>query len=160
MPFIRRRPRRRRRLCCRRLEGHSLQVRHKRDWDREFILLLHQTIVLPGSDAGNDSVEPASSFVIQNRLTSCSVWCPMYGARYLKLQQYSLQFDERRRTCNSVKEQASFVHLLMESTNTIRKRLILTQAAWSKLNVTGLALVPSMTARILNVSSQCSGFHL
>ena len=33
--------------------------------------------VPPGSDAGSDVVKPSSSFVIQNRQTSCSMWCPM-----------------------------------------------------------------------------------
>ena len=61
-------------------EGHPLQARHKQDWDRGFILLLSQTAVLPGSDAGSDAIKPASSFVIQNRQTSCSMWCPMYRA--------------------------------------------------------------------------------
>ena len=45
----------------------------------EFILLLPQAAVLPGSDGGTDGVKPASSFVIQNRQTSCSVWCSIYG---------------------------------------------------------------------------------
>ena len=62
-------------------EAHPLQVRHKQDWARGFILLLPQTAVLPGSDAGSDVIKPASSFVIQNRQTSCSMWCPMYRAR-------------------------------------------------------------------------------
>ena len=70
--------RRRRR---RRLKRYPLQVRHKQDWGRGFILLLPQTAALPGSDAGSDVIKPASSFVIQNRQTSCSMWCPMYGAR-------------------------------------------------------------------------------
>ena len=30
--------------------------------------------VLPGSDAGSNGVEPASSFVMQTRQTSCSMW--------------------------------------------------------------------------------------
>ena len=62
-------------------EGNPLQVRHKQDWGRGFILLLPQTGALPGSDAGSDVIKPASSFVIQNRQTSCSIWCPMYRAR-------------------------------------------------------------------------------
>ena len=62
-------------------EGHPLQVRHKQYWGRGFILLLPQTAALPGSDAGSDVIKPASSFVIQNRQTSCSMWCPMYRAR-------------------------------------------------------------------------------
>ena len=61
-------------------EGHPLQARHKQNWGRGFILLLSQTAALPGSDAGSDVVKPASSFVIQNRQTACSMWCPMYGA--------------------------------------------------------------------------------
>ena len=54
----------------------DIQVRQKQDWGRGFILLLPQAAVLPGSDAGNDVVKPASGFVIQNRQTSCSMWCP------------------------------------------------------------------------------------
>ena len=61
-------------------EGHPLQARHKQNWGRGFILLLPQTAALPGSDAGSDVIKPASSFVIQNRQTACSMWCPMYGA--------------------------------------------------------------------------------
>ena len=62
-------------------EGHPLQVRHKEDWGRGFILLLPQTAALPESDAGSDVIKPASSFVIQNRQTACSMWCPMYRTR-------------------------------------------------------------------------------
>ena len=61
-------------------KGHPLQARHKQNWGRGFILLLPQTAALPGSDAGSDVIKPASSFVIQNRQTACSMWCPMYGA--------------------------------------------------------------------------------
>ena len=43
---------------------------------------LPQAAVLPESDAGSDAVKPASSFVIQNCQTLCSMWCPMYRARY------------------------------------------------------------------------------
>ena len=38
-------------------------------------------VVVPESDAGSGVIKPASSFVIQNRQTSCSMWCPMYRAR-------------------------------------------------------------------------------
>ena len=62
-------------------EGYPLQARHKQDWGRGFILLLPQTAALPESDAGSGVIKPASSFVIQNRQTSCSMWCPMYRAR-------------------------------------------------------------------------------
>ena len=62
-----------RRHRCR-LKRYPLQVRHKQDWGRGFILLLPQTAELPGSDTGSDVIKPASSFVIQNRQTSCSMW--------------------------------------------------------------------------------------
>ena len=62
-------------------EGHPLQVRHKQDLGRGFILLLPQAAELPEADADSDVVKPTSSFVIQNRQTSCSMWCPMYRAR-------------------------------------------------------------------------------
>ena len=39
-------------------EGYPLQVRHKQDWGRGFILLLPQTAALPGLDAGSDVVTP------------------------------------------------------------------------------------------------------
>ena len=45
-------------------EGHPLQVKHKQDWGRGFILLLPQTAALPESDAGSAVIKPASSFVI------------------------------------------------------------------------------------------------
>ena len=41
---------------CRLLEEHPLQVRHKQDWSRGFILLLPQAAALPRSDAGSDVV--------------------------------------------------------------------------------------------------------
>ena len=62
-------------------EGHPLQARQKQNWGRGFILLLPHTAALPGSDAGSDVIKPASSFVIQNRQTLCSMWCPMYRER-------------------------------------------------------------------------------
>ena len=62
-------------------EGHPLHVRHKQDWGRGFILLLPQTAALLESDADSDVIKPASSFVIKNRQTSCSIWCSMYRAR-------------------------------------------------------------------------------
>ena len=39
-----------------RFEGHPIQVRHKQDWGRGFILLLLQAAVLPESDASSDGV--------------------------------------------------------------------------------------------------------
>ena len=55
--------------CHCHLEGHPLQVRHKQDWGRGFILLLTKAAVLLRSDAGSDVIKPASSFVIQNHQT-------------------------------------------------------------------------------------------
>ena len=69
---------RRRRLRRRPLEGHLLQVRRKQDWGRGFIFFQPHAAILPASDAGSDVVKPASSFVIQNHQTSCSMWCPKY----------------------------------------------------------------------------------
>ena len=65
----------------RHLEKYSLQVRHKQNWSRGLILLLPRAAVLPGSDAGNDVIKPASSFVFQNRQALCSMWYPLYRAR-------------------------------------------------------------------------------
>ena len=62
-------------------EGHLLQVRHKQDWGRGFILLLPQTASLPESDAGSGVIKLALSFVIQYHQTSCSMWYLMYRAR-------------------------------------------------------------------------------
>ena len=60
-------------------EGYPLQVRYKQDWGRGFILLLPQTAALAESDAGSDVIKPASSFVIQNRQTSCSMGARCMG---------------------------------------------------------------------------------
>ena len=46
-------------------QGYPLQVRHKQDWGREFILLLPQTAALPESDAGSGVIKPASSFDVE-----------------------------------------------------------------------------------------------
>ena len=67
-------------LIVRCLKRYPLQVRHKQDWGRGFILLLLQAVVLPESDAGSDAIKPASGFVIQNCQILCSKWCPMYKA--------------------------------------------------------------------------------
>ena len=50
--------------CC--LKGHPLQVGHKQDRGRQFILSLPQAAIPLRSNVGND-VKPALSFVIQNR---------------------------------------------------------------------------------------------
>ena len=60
--------RRRRRRRRRRLKRYPLQVRHKQDWGRGFILLLPQTAALPGSDAGSDVI--VTNFVRESQRTS------------------------------------------------------------------------------------------
>ena len=41
-----------------------------------------QTAVLHRSDTDSEGVEPTLGFVFPSRQTLCSMWCPMYGARY------------------------------------------------------------------------------
>ena len=135
-----------------RLKGHPLQVKHKQDWGRRFIFLLPQVAVLPGSDAGSDDVETASSFVIQSCQTSCSLRFLMYGKRWSAVCSAAphSQFRERAR-----------LHLCMDDWNRptpVRRRLGLTQAVWSKLTPTSLALVLDIWS--LNVFSQYFAFHL
>ena len=55
-------------ICRHHIEEHLLRDRHRVDWGREFILLVLQARVRPGSDAGSDNVESVSDFVIENRL--------------------------------------------------------------------------------------------
>ena len=62
-------------------KGHPLQVRHKQDCGRGFILLLPQTAALPESDAGSGVIKPASSFVIQNQTVRPRAPC---GARCIE----------------------------------------------------------------------------
>ena len=56
---------------------YPLQVRHKQDWSRAFILLLPQAAVLPGSDAGSDVVKPpsVSSFKTVRPRAPCGARC-------------------------------------------------------------------------------------
>ena len=60
-----------------------------------FIFLLSDDAVLPGSDAGSDSIEPELGFVIQNCQSSCSMWCLMYGVTWSAVCEAALcsQFD-------------------------------------------------------------------
>ena len=118
----------------RRLEGHLLQVRHKQDWGRGFILLLPQGAVLPGSDVGSDVVKPASSFVIQN--FPCGALCMGHAIRtwssVCSVAPHS-QFGEGARP-----------HLCINGWNRptpILKRLSSTQAARDKSIPTGLSPV-------------------
>ena len=49
-------------------DKYPLQVRHRQDWGRGFIILLPQNAALPESDAGSGVIKPASSFVIKSDL--------------------------------------------------------------------------------------------
>ena len=44
------------------LEGHPLQVRHKQNWGRGFILLLPQAAALLESDAGSGVIKASIEF--------------------------------------------------------------------------------------------------
>ena len=140
------------------MKRYPIQVRHNQDWGRGFILLLPQTAVLPESDAGSDVIKPASSFVIQNRQTLCSMWCPMYIGHAVRTwsavcsEAPPSQFGEEARP-----------HLCMDKWNRptpVHRRLSLTQAARGKPIPTGLAPVPGTKARSLEEPSQYSVFHL
>ena len=141
----------------RRLEGHPLQVRHKQDWVRGFILLLPQVAVLPRSDAGSGVNKPALSFVIQNRQTRapCGGRCMGHAIRTWSavcLAAPHLQFGDGARP-----------HLCMDEWNRptpVRRRLSLTQATRDKPIPTGLALVLSTKTRCLEAFSQYAAFHL
>ena len=138
-------------------EGYPLKVRHKQDWGRGFILLLPQTAALPESDAGSGVIKPASSFVIQNRQTSCSMWCPMYRAA---VSTWSAVCSEAP---HSQFGEGARPHLCMDEWNRptpVRRRLSLTQAAGGKPIPTGLAPVSGTKARSLEAFSQNSVFHL
>ena len=138
-------------------EGYLLQARHKQNWGRGFILLLPQTAALPESDAGSDVIKPASSFVIQNRQISCSMWCPMYRAR---CSTWSAVCSE---VPHSQFGEGATPHLCMDEWNRptpVRRRLSLTQAARGKPIPTDLALASGTKARSLEAFSQYSAFHL
>ena len=134
----------------------SISVKIKQDWGRGFILLLPQTAALPGSDSGSDVIKPASSFVIQNRQTSCSMRCPIGHA----VSTWSAVCSEAP---HSQFGEGARPHLCMDEWNRptpVRRRLSLTQAARGKLIPTGLAPVSGTKARSLEAFSQYSVFHL
>ena len=68
------------------LQNLGIKTNTTKNWPRDLhpcclILLLPRSAALPESDAGSDVIKPASSFVIRNHQTSCSMWCSMYRAR-------------------------------------------------------------------------------
>ena len=66
--------------CRRRVEGHPSRSDTNRT-EAEGLFFYYPRL-LPGSDAASDVVKPELSFVIQNRQTSCSMWCLIYEVRY------------------------------------------------------------------------------
>ena len=120
------------------LEKYLLQVRHKQDWGRGFILLLPQAAVLPGSDAGSDVVN--QHWVLSSKTVRpcapCGAWCIGHpvGTWFTVCSEVPhSQFGEGARP-----------HQCMDKWNhptPVCKQLSLTQAAWGKPIPTGLALV-------------------
>ena len=138
-------------------EGHPFQVRHKKDWGRGFILLLHQTAALPESDAGIGVIKPASSFVIQTVRPRAP-----FGARCIghAVSTWSAICSEAP---HSQFGEGARPHLCMDKWNCptpLRRRLSLTQACRGKPIPTGLAPVSGTKARSLEAFSQYSVFHL
>ena len=88
-----------------------------------------QTAVLPESDAGSAVIKPASSFVIQNRQTSCSMWCRCTGHA---VSTWSAVCSDAP---HSQLDEGAKPHLCMDEWNRptpVRRRLSLTQAARGK----------------------------
>ena len=138
-------------------EGYPLQVRHKQDWGRGFILLLPQTAALPESDAGSGAIKPArvsSSKTIRPR-APCGARCIRHAVSTWSAvcsEAPHSQFGEGARP-----------HLCMDEWNRqtpVRRRLSLTQAARGKTIPTGLAPVRGTKARSLEAFSQYFVFHL
>ena len=122
-----------------------------------FILFAVSAFLPPESDAGSGVIKPASSFVIQNRQTSCSMWCPMYGHA---VRTWSAVCSEAP---HSQFGEGARPHLCMDEWNRptpVRRRLSLTQAARGKPIPTSLAPVPGTKARSLEAFPQYSVFHL
>ena len=134
-------------------EGYPLQVRHKQDWGRGFILLLPQTAVLPESDAGSGVIKPSIKFrhpkpsdFVLHVVPDVSTWSSVCS------EAPHSQFGEGTRP-----------HLYMDEWNRptpVRRRLSLTQAARGKPIPTGLTPVPGTKTRSLEAFSQYSVFHL
>ena len=138
-------------------EGYPLQARHKQNWGRGFILLLPQTAALPESNAGSSVIKPASSFVMQNRQTSCSM-----GARCIghAVSTWSAVCSEAP---HSQFGKGARPHLCMDEWNRptpVRRRLSLTQAARGEPIPIGLASVLGTKARSRETFSQYSVFLL
>ena len=138
-------------------EGYPLQVRHKQDWGRWFILLLPQTAAPPESDAGSGVIKPvsSSSFKTVRPRAPCGARCMGHAIRTWSAvcsEAPHSQFGEGARP-----------HLCMDEWSRptpVRRRLSLTEAARSKPIPTSLATVPGTKARSLEAFSQYSVFQL
>ena len=140
----------------RRLKRYPLQVRHKQDWGRGFILLLSQTAVLDQTLAVMSlSQHRVSSFKTVRPRAPFGARCIMHAVNTWSAvcsEAPHSQFDEGARP-----------HLCMDEWNRptpVRRRLSLTQAARGKPIPTGLAPVRGTKARSLEAPSQYSVFHL
>ena len=129
----------------------------QQNWGRGFILLLHQSAELPGSDAGSDALS-------QHRVSSSKTVRPRApcGARCIghAVSTWSAVCSEAP---HSQFGEGARLHLCMDEWNrptTNRRRLSLTKAAWGKPIPTSLAPVSGTKARSLEVFSQYSVFHL
>ena len=139
----------------RRLERYPLQVRHKQDWGRGFILLLPQAVVLHIL---------AVMLLSQHRVSSSKTVSPRApcGARYIgyAVRIWSAVCSEAP---HSQFGEGARPHLCMDGWNRptpVLRRLSLTQAVRGKPIPTGLAPVPGTKTRTLEAFSQYSVFHL
>ena len=131
----------------------STSCQTQQDWGRGLIFLLPQAAALPGSDAGNESAKPASDLVIQNRQISCSVWCPMYGARFKNVVYGLLRNNPLAIRSRS---QTLFGHEQMESSNTSPQTIELNKSYLRKLIPRGLVPVMRMKVWSLDVRAVTS----
>ena len=138
-------------------EGYPLQVRHKQDWGRGFILLRPRLLhclnqMLAVMSLSQDRV--SSSKTVRPR-APCGARCIGHAVSTWSAvcsEAPHSQFGEGARP-----------HLCMDEWNRpipVRRRLSLTQAARGNAIPTGLALVPGTKARSLEAFSQYSVFHL
>ena len=140
-----------------RLKGHPIQVRHKQDWSRGFILLLRQAAVFPSQMLRVMllSQHRVSSFKTVRPRAPCDARCMEHAIRTWSAVCSAVphsQFGEGARP-----------HLCMDEWNhptPVCKRLSLIHAVWGKLIPTGLALILGMKSRRLDVFSEYPAFHL
>ena len=141
----------------RRLKRYPLQVRHKQDWGRGFILLLPQTAACLNQML-------AVVLLSQHRVSSSKTvrHRAPYGARCIG-HAVSTWSAVCSKAPHSQFGEGARPHLCMDEWNRptpVRRRLSLTQAVRGKPIPTNQALVPGTKARSLEAFSQYSAFHL